>query len=247
MPKTLRAILLASLATGCVASGGLSMGGSARGTAGGPGPSSSGGGETVASGNAPAGHGVPQLDDFSFEVHEYTGDYTRAWVTNKLTTFKVGKACWSKMIDKQQGALHAASFYTGDIVEYAKLVTGDDWSAIESQQGDRDRNLQLVEPMIDAFKSRFALTIAVEGDDCDAAGSSLWLRYWNTIGTTLKQYPPKSGKAFITLNVTPTVRDVTVSVDDSGSTFVITAPRDIEPAAWDDKISKPFRKIARSI
>lgn len=58
--------------------------------------------------------------------------------------------------------------------------------------------------------------------------------------------PPAAGKLDVTLNVTATARDVTVDVDDSGSKFVFTAPRDIEAKDWSDKLEKPFRRTRRS-
>ncbi|HEU0035769.1 MAG TPA: hypothetical protein VFQ53_34390 [Kofleriaceae bacterium] len=186
------------------------------------------------------------VDDFSFELKEYTGEQSAAWVVQKLVKWNLGKKCLAKLSDKEQGVLHMASFYSRDIMQYAKTVTGDDWSGIEGQStGDKESNRKLVEPMIDAFKAKHMVTVTVEGDDCNAK-DGLWFRYWGQIATTLKNYPPKSGKAFVTLNVTSKAKDVTVTVDKTGSTFTITAPRDIEVAAWDDKIDKPFRKVAKA-
>ncbi|HEY5923349.1 MAG TPA: hypothetical protein VIV11_16835 [Kofleriaceae bacterium] len=238
------ACAFASLFTGCMAGGGFSVGGksSASAGAGGASPSSSpssssssGGGGAVTTGEAP-----PELDDFSFVVKEYTGDYARAFVTSKLTTFKVPPACWKKMQDPNGGALHTASFYTRDILEYSKAITGDDWSDIEDQ--NKEKNVKLIAPMVDDFKNRFSVTVNVDGDDCDNEQNSLWLRYWYHIGTSVKDYPPKSGRAFITLTVTPTVKNFTIDVDDSGSTWTITAPRDIEPKNWQEEMQKPFRR-----
>ncbi len=187
-------------------------------------------------------------EDFAFALKDYTGEYNRSWVLTKLTTFKLGKKCFAKLADKNEGALHAASFYTRDIVEYAKGLTSDDWSSIESQNNsDRETNKKLVEPMMDAFKARFGLTIAVEGDDCDAKQNSLWLRYFTTLGTAVRNYPPKAGKVFITLNVTAKAKGVTAEVSKDGSTFTFTAPRDIETPEWGDKLERPFRKIVAGL
>jgi hypothetical protein len=222
---------------GCVAGGGFNVGGSSSATAGASSGASSGGG-------GGGGHVVqesgPDLDDFSFALKEYTGYYSSAFVTNKLTTFKVAPACWQKMQDKNGGALHTASFYSRDILEYGKKMTGDDWSDIESQ--DKEKNVKLIAPMMDDFRKRFSLTVSVEGDDCENDSSALWLRYWYAVGTAVKDYPPKSGTAFITLNVTASVKDITVDVDEATSNYVITASRDIEPKDWSEKIEKPFRR-----
>jgi len=230
--RSLLAITLVS--AGCIAQGRVSGGGTLAGGAGGGGTAESEGSRSS------AGTPQPKLDDFSFGLKEYTGSYARAWITNKLTKFKVGQQCWTKMIDDKQSALHTASFYTSDIEEFAKKLTGDDWSNVEAQ------NQGIALQMIDAFGAHFQLTIHVDGDDCDTTLNSLWMRYWSTIGKALKDYPPASGNAFITLEVTPAVRDITVTVEPDGSTFRIIAPRDLEPSAWDDKIEKPFRKRARA-
>lgn len=229
---------------GCTAGAGLHMGGSSSASAGAGG---GGGGEVSSGGGGGGGETVaaaskPKLDDFSWELQQYTGRYASAFVTARLTTFKVSPTCWKKMQDKDQNALHTASFYVGDILEYAKKQTGDDWSDIESQ--NKDKNVKLIEPMVDEFAKRFMVTVSVEGDDCDTTSGALWLRYWYAIGTAVKDYPPTSGKVFVTLNVTPSVKDITAEVTDD-SHIVITGSRDIEPKAWDEKIEKAFKRLNR--
>ena len=200
----------------------------------------------LAAAAAPA-HATP-AEDFSFALKEYTGEYHRAWVLTKLTTFKLGAKCAARLDDKNEGALHAASFATRDIAEYAKAVTGDDWSRIESQSNsDREKNKALVEPMMDAFKARLAFNITVEGDDCDAKQNSLWLRYWTTLATSLRNNPPKANKVTINLVVTSKAKEVTSEVSKDGATFTFTAPRDIEATDWSDLLDRPFRKLAANL
>lgn len=196
---------------------------------------------------AASAHADP-IEDFAFGLKEYTGAYAPSWVLTKLTTFKLGAKCAAKLDDKNGGALHAASFATRDIIEYAKAVTGDDWSAIESQSNsDREKNKELVEPKMDAFKAKLAFHISVEGDDCDAKQSSLWLRYWTTLATSLRNYPPKAGKVTINLNVTAKAKEVTAEVSKDGGTFTFTAPRDLESTEWSDRLDRPFRKLASGL
>jgi len=186
--------------------------------------------------------------DFAAALKDSTGYYSSAWVLTKLTTFKVGKKCGAKLADKNQGAIHAASFYARDIAEYAKTVTGEEWSAIESQNNnDKEKNKALLEPKMDAFKSRFGVTVNIEGDDCDAKQSSMWLSYWGQIGTTLKNFPPKAGKVFITLNVSSKFRDVTVDMAKDGSAATINAPKDIAAKEPLEKIERPYRQLHSGI
>jgi hypothetical protein len=187
-------------------------------------------------------------EDFAFALKEHTGDYHRAWIITKLTTIDVGPQCWAKIVDAgKYAAVSKAAFYTRDIAEYAKAITGDDWSRIETQDNsDREANKALVEPLMDAFKAKFSLTLSVEGKDCNAESDALWLKYWLTLGTAIRDYAPK-GKVSIKLAVTSKAKDVTATVDKTGSKFVITAPRDVEPAAWDTKIAAPFKKLAKKL
>jgi hypothetical protein len=187
-------------------------------------------------------------ENFTAALKDSTGSYSSAWVLSKLTTFKVGKKCGAKLADKNQGAIHAASFYARDIAAYAKTVTNEDWSEIETQNNnDKEANKKLLEPIMDAFKSRFGVTVSVDGDDCDAKQSSLWLSYWGQIATTLKNYPPKAGKVVITLNVSSKVRDVTVDLAKDGSSATISAPKDIAAKDALEKIERPYRQLHSGI
>ena len=178
-------------------------------------------------------------DDFAFATKEATGKYFSAWVLTKLHTFKLGKRCLAKLADKDNGAIHAATFATRDIYEYAKVHGAQDWDQIEGQSvNDPKYNRELVAKDMDEFKPNLSITIKVEGDDCDAGQNALWLRYWTTIATALRDYPPRAKKLAIVLNVTSRAKDVT------SSGFTFTAPRDKEGPGWDEKLIAPFRKAS---
>lgn len=260
-PAQLLTLASSILMTACLAQGGFKAGGSAGGggTAGGPGGPPPGDGEGAyggpSEGGGPGG-GVapgetgpaePRWDDFAFAVRERSGSYYGPWTITKLTTFKVGQACYAKMGDKDSDALNNSSYYIRSVHELAKKWTGEEWDRIENQRNDRAKDRHLVEPMMDDFAKRFHMTIAVEGDDCEVARGALWIRYWYAIAEAFEDYPPLGGKLFVTLNVTASARDVQVAVDDSGTQFTFTAPRDIEAKDWSDKFEKPFRKAAAKL
>lgn len=171
-------------------------------------------------------------DPFGDALKDYTGSAMPKLVLEKLSTFKLGKKCLARLPDKNQGALHAASYFTRDVVEYAKTL-GEDWAKLEADEGK-------LAAAIDAFKSRFSVTVTVDGDDCDAASNSLWLRYWSGLATSIKGNLPPTGKVFVKLTVTSKAKDVTSDVKDA--TFNFTAPKDIEAGNWNDKLDRPFRK-----
>ncbi|MFN0250178.1 MAG: hypothetical protein ACKV2T_25060 [Kofleriaceae bacterium] len=185
-------------------------------------------------------------DNFAFAVKETTGDFYSAWVLTKFHTFKIGKKCRAKLANKDEGAVHAASFATRDIAAWAKAAGAEDWDAVEGQSNnDPKYNRDLVEKDMDAFKKRFSVTVIVDGDDCDAKQSSLWLRYWTTIVGALEDYPPKAKNVKITLTVTAKAKQMSANVGKDGATFAFTGPRDVEKAMWSDVIVKAFEKVKK--
>jgi len=191
--------------------------------------------------------GAGPREDFLFRLEEHTGDDYRADVIGKLVTLKVGPKCQAKLADKDLSAIETAAAVAIEIADYAKTVTGDDWNAILGNARDKDRAKAIISGKIDAFASRFAMTIVVDGDDCDAKGHALWLQYWTELAKAVKQYPPPSGKAFITLEVTPRVKQVIFAASKDGSTFVFRAPRDIEPPEWIERLGRPFRQLVAGL
>jgi hypothetical protein len=179
-------------------------------------------------------------DAFAQDVKDYTGNYYGQFVMEKLTHFKVGAKCWKKFHDKDTNAQHTASFWVGYVLEYAKRATGDDWAAIETQGNtDREKNKPTVEKMVKDFGAKFSFTLVGEGDDCDTDQGSLMLRYWGTVGDAL-QYISGKTKVAITLTMSSKTKDIGVKI--SGGTIAITASKDVEPAAWDEKITKPIKR-----
>ena len=186
-------------------------------------------------------------EDFAFSLDQYTGGDYRTEVVDKLVTLHVGAKCRAKLADKNFSVIETAAAVATEIGEYAKVVTGDDWAAIEGDARDKDRVKPIVASKIDAFRSRFGMSISVEGDDCDAKKTSLWLGYWVAVMEAVRSYPPPSGKAFIALEVTPNVKEVSYRVSNDGTTFTFRAPRDIEPGEWIDRLGRPFRQLVAGL
>jgi len=180
------------------------------------------------------------MEEFAEDVKDASGAYHDSYIIEKLTNFKLGAKCWKKMHNKDENGIHTATFYVAYVREYAKRVTSDDWASIETQgNNDREKNKSLVEKMVKDFAPKFSFTMTNEGDDCDTTMGSLMLRYWGTVGDAL-QYLSGKKPVKITLNVTSKTKDVDVKI--SGGNITITASRDIEPAEWDTKITKAFKR-----
>jgi hypothetical protein len=193
-----------------------------------------------------AAHADPGRSAFADAVQEVTTDHYRGWIIGKLTTWQVGAQCWEKIQDKEGRIVGLASFLTREIAEYAKQVTGDDWATIEgSSTSEKAANKGKVEPMIDAFKSKFSLAVKVDGDDCDSGHDPLWMQYVMHAAQNVNKLPPASGKAIISVDVSSKAKKFAIAVGKGGSTFKITAPKAIAAADWQDQMESAFRKVAK--
>lgn len=184
-------------------------------------------------------------EDLAFTVQE-NGDYSRGQIVAKLMTFELPEKCWTKVLDsKKNRAVHVILGAATDISHYAREVTGDDWMKIASQgANNREANRALVDKKIDAFKSRFSIKVKLDGDDCDASGNALWLKYLGHTTEALTRFPPKSGKAFVTVDVKEKASGAKVDVTNDGTKFVVIAGRDVEESGWPNDIDLPFKRVS---
>ena len=189
-------------------------------------------------------HASPK-EDLAFAVEGYNHDKHSGWIIERLVTLNVSDKCWPKLLDKGQRGLGLIASDARSIEHYAKAVTGDDWAGIEGQSANtREANQALVDKMVDDFKPKFHVTLTLEGDDCSATGNDLWLKYLGSALGSLAKYPPKSGTAKLTIDVKAKVKDLTIAVDKAGTSFAITAPRDVERPGWSDTIEKALLRVS---
>ncbi len=186
------------------------------------------------------------VDDFALGLKDSSGYVHKAMIIKKFFTWNLPAKCWDKVADKSGRAVHAASFATGAIAEYAKKITGDDWSDIESDAKDKETARKLLEPMMDAFAQRLRFTVTVDGDDCDDAHSALWIRYWGDAVDAVVKYPPPQEKVFVNVTVSSKTRTITNTRSKDGTTWDLAVPKDLE-AKNHDALQRPFRQLFDAI
>jgi len=189
-------------------------------------------------------HASPK-DDLAFAVEGYNHDKHSGWIIERLVTLNVADKCWPKLVDKSQRGLGLLASDARSIARYAKAVTGDDWAGLEGQSANTpEANRAAVDKLVDDFKPRFHVTLTLEGDDCGATGNDLWLKYLGSALGSLVKYPPSSGTAKLVIDVKAKTKALGVAVDKAGTTFTITAPRDVERAGWSDAIENALLRVS---
>lgn len=187
---------------------------------------------------------TPQAD-LAFAVENSNHDKHSSWIVERLMTLQLGDKCYAKVLDKSSRGVALIGSAARTIQRYAKEVTGDDWSAIEGQSANtKEANREVVSKMVDAFKPKFHVTLKLEGDDCDASGNALWLKYLGSTLGALQKYPPKSGKMTVTIDVTSKQKGVTADVDKAGTAITIKGSRDVEASGWSDNIEKALLRVS---
>ena len=189
-------------------------------------------------------HASPQ-EDLAFAVAQSNHDKHSGWIVERLMTFQLPQKCYGKLIEKGSTARNLLASYARSIQRYAAVVTGDDWSAIEGQSANSpEANEKIVDKMVDDFKPKFHITVKLEGDDCEASGHALWMKYIGETLTALRNYPPKSGKMNVVIDVTSKVKGVTAVTGKDGASLTVTASRDIEKSGWPDSIENALQRVS---
>ena len=184
-------------------------------------------------------------NDYAYQLF-VNSNFVNGVVLDKLFTFNVGPACRAKLANPTFGGIHAASFFTRDVAQYAKHVTGDDWYEIETQSaGTKESNRAMVIEMITSFRSRFSFKISVDGPDCDATMNTRWFSFINTVATALRDQPPTGKTVNVELKLSKAAKDIKITATKDGSKISIVAPLVVEPADWTAKLQKPFAKFPR--
>lgn len=159
-------------------------------------------------------------------------DHHSGWIVERLMSFEVGDKCFAKIVDKKNRALGLIAAHTRYIARYAKTVTGDDWTRMEA-----DKKSDAVDTLVNDFKSNVHITISVEGDDCEASGNALWLKYLGEVTGALAKYAPK--KLMIVIKVSAKAKGVKADV--KNGTLTIIGARDVEASGWPNEIDKAMR------
>jgi len=183
--------------------------------------------------------------DLAFATGEMNHDKVSQWTMERLVTLKLPEKCWAKVADKKNMGHTLWSNHARTIQHIAHAMTGDDWSALESQSANsKEDNQKLVDKLVKDFAPKFHLTVIVDGDDCDASGNAMWLKYVSQTLSALEHYPPKSGKAMVTIHADGASKTVKTDVSKDGATFTIIGPKDREPSGWGNDVDNPIKRVS---
>jgi hypothetical protein len=183
-------------------------------------------------------------DDLAFAVSESNHDKQSGWIIERLVTLEVGDACWTKILDKNTGAVSKLASTARYIARAAKEITGDDWMAIEAQTtNSKEANRAIVDKMVTEFQPKFHLTVRVAGGDCETKGQVLWLNYTSSAALATVKYPPKSGRMNIVIEATP-AKGFRADMNKDGTELHVVGSRDIEVVAWSDTIERALKRVS---
>ncbi|MEO8705324.1 MAG: hypothetical protein ABI867_35100 [Kofleriaceae bacterium] len=183
--------------------------------------------------------------ELSEKIRALTSDNYRATTVGKLMSFRLGGKCWAKLTQDSRptGLIGSSTRY---VVDFAKAVTGDDWSALEgSGTTEKAKNRASVEAKVAAFKPTFSYAISVDGDDCDDGRDPLWLQYHTHALQYLSENVPAAKRATIKIEVSSKAKTFSASVDKTGTVFTFVGPKEVAPAKWQDEMLATFKKAAR--
>jgi hypothetical protein len=179
-------------------------------------------------------------------------DPLRGELVQKFVTFNFSPQCWGKIVEDDStpnGVSHVGAIGKA-IQEHAKMLGyGDLDNAVTGVNIDRN----LANAVINKLNGKFSYTINAKNIACAADQFRLLMAYSlqiveffggnsaSTLGVN-RGWRPRAGKMFITLNLSPTAKDISVSISPDGANFTVTAPVNVEPSEWDRKIESGLAK-----
>lgn len=184
--------------------------------------------------------------ELSENIRDLTSNnYQAAIIGSGLMSFKLGAKCWSKIKQESRPAdlISSSMRYVRD---FAKGVTGDDWSTLEgSGTTEKAKNRSMVEAKVAAFKPTFSYAISVDGDDCDDGHDPLWLQYHMHALQYVSEHLPAAKKATIKIEVSSKAKKFSGGVDKTGTVFTFVGPKEVASSKWQDEMLAVFKKAAR--
>ena len=186
--------------------------------------------------------------DLADAVYDYNKCYWAQDMVNKLMAFKLSPGIWTKMLEKDGWGISTTSNAARNMEEFAKKNGWGDLEEAESaNNNDRDNNKPHVYEMVDSLKDKMGFTLQADALKGTNAEWDLVHRYMTCVSEFLAngEWKPRAKTPFITLAVTPSVKDVSVTVTPDGKHFTVSAPSDHETEEWDGKITKGLQRAGR--
>ncbi len=183
------------------------------------------------------------------DLFDYTGRPYQRFMVEKLMKFNFPDKCWEKALGKDGWGPHSLSFVTGDLTEWFKASLGYtalydiEGSGVDIQKENRPRVLRELEQ----YRKVYFLDVDATECDCNTTTSELVSKYTGYVGSFpyRERFVPKSGVYFVHLKITPKVKDISANVSKDGKDFYVTAPAEVEPPAWSDKVQKVFSRAGK--
>lgn len=193
---------------------------------------------------------IQHKDELIAKVHDYVHSWWQPLLVKGQMSFDISSDWWPKMLEDDGWGVKTVANFATDMNEYYKRQGLSDLEGIESaNNNDRDVNRPRVETAISDLRNKVSFSLSTQGVNCDGTTFDLCHRYMSKVGEFLAKdnWLPRGGEAHIALVLSPTAKDVSVSVNPDGKHFSITAPASVEVNEWDTKMLNGLKRGGKSV
>jgi len=115
------------------------------------------------------------------------------------------------------------------LTEYAKREGFGDLEALNASDRETEKgNRPQMDEIIANLRKKFSLTVDAEKVVCNPAAYDRLMRYpfevLERLGRTTPVWSPKSGEAHLTVLLSPTAKDIAVTISPDETKFTVTGP-----------------------
>jgi hypothetical protein len=175
---------------------------------------------------------------------QYERSYLDAQLVAKCFTIKLSPGCWAQFAEPAIGGgpsgLGSAYQWGRLALEYSNRQHIGNLMALEASDPAVElQNRPMMDRLIDNLRSRFSLTLNVP-IACTGTAYELMLKYpqeiMERLGRTMPAWSPRSGEAHITVTLSATAKDLSLTISPDGKQFTLLAPAYTDIAGSADKI-----------
>lgn len=169
--------------------------------------------------------------------------YLVSQLVDKCFTFNWSASTWdafNKPGNPNEMGKGSMVFWVQDLTKFAKREGFDFYSLEVDDKEVEKQNRPMIDNMISQFRQKFSLTVN-SANECRGKAYEMTMRYpWEVLqrlGHFGPDWTSKSGQAHITVNLSATAKDISVSISPDFKNFTVTGPVYTEAYDTQNKIS----------
>ncbi len=178
--------------------------------------------------------------------------YLVSQLVDKCFTFNWSASTWdafNKPGNPNEMGKGSMAFWIQDVTKYAKRQGFDFYTLEVDDKEVEKQNRPMIDDMVKQFSQKFSLTVN-SSNECRGKAYEMTMRYpWEVLqrlGHFGPDWDPKGGEIHVTVNLSPTAKDISVAVSPDYKKVTVAGPIYTEAYDTQNKISNGLERVNKN-